>query len=318
MSLTLNSAYQYECLQTAILEVNVDFSEMISTGWRNHSDDPEGVTDLLNKNVGLVDSADKLARFGALLVHHFGGHLTRWDTAETLFTGVIEPFRAGLDDVQVLVLQAICQYMNGNQHALSTEAQAIALSPNSPFAPITLIRVRLAEALLCTGQLELGATVARTALQLLNEGLPEGSERTVAVSMNNIASELVERSPRTSDEDALMLETALVAQRAWQAAGSWVNWERADYLLAFVHNATGSHDKALLVADHGLDLIRANNGEEKVDEAFLRLQKAAALKHSGRQQESSDELERAVSLVREVGEDWLDDWFADVRQKLAM
>ena len=300
------------------MEIIVDFSEMIKTGWRDHADNPDGVTELLTKNATLADSTDKLARFGALLVHHFGGHLKQWDTAEAMFGSAIEPFIAELDDVQVLVLQAICQFMNGNQEALSTEARAVALCPDAPFVPMTLIRVRLAEALLTTGQMELGLKIARAALQLLDCGLPEGSERTVAVSMNNIASELVEGSERTPDEDQLMIRVAQMAQLAWQTAGNWVNWERADYLLAFVYTATQRSADALGAAEHGLELIKTNEGDEKVDEAFLRLQKSAALSALGRREEAAHELDQAVSLVKEGNQDWLDSWFADVRKKLAV
>ena len=61
----------------------------------------------------------------------------------------------------------------------------------------------------------------------------------------------------------------------WRKCGTWINEERALYLLALVYNRVGKHEKALKHANHALRVIYAN-GKEVVDEAFIQLAVAAA------------------------------------------
>ena len=73
---------------------------------------------------------------------------------------------------------------------------------------------------------------------------PGEAGRAYASSANNVAAELQTSgppagAPRDADYDALMLQAATIARRAWGHAGTWQNAERAEYRLALCHAAAG-------------------------------------------------------------------------------
>jgi hypothetical protein len=80
-------------------------------------------------------------------------------------------------------------------------------------------------------------------------------------------------------------------------------------------NAAGRHDDALRAAELGLSTI-AENGEEKVDEAFLSLQVAAAHKGLGQAAECGAALEKAENLASGFETDGLKSWFRSEAEKI--
>lgn len=110
------------------------------------------------------------------------------------------------------------------------------------------------------------------------------------------------------------MERAANASRLfWLRVGNWVNDERADYLLSLVHTALGRADDGRAFAERGLQTI-ADNGEEKVDEAFLHLACARAGRTQGDDAAHGESLARADALA--AGFDaGLKDWFAGQRVK---
>jgi hypothetical protein len=160
------------------------------------------------------------------------------------------------------------------------------------------------------------AAVYRAALAL-GETLPEGTpaDRAVAITSNNLASELVEAADRTADQTGLMLTAASASRTYWLRGGTWENDERADYLLALTHRAAGRHDEALEYARRGLATIAAN-GEEPVDEAFLRLSAAAAHRDLGDGEAHARELAAAETLAANFDNPGLVEWFESEAQKV--
>lgn len=68
--------------------------------------------------------------------------------------------------------------------------------------------------------------------------------RAFASAANNIAGGLRDLA-REPARDALMLEAAALARRAWERAGNWMNVERADWQAAMCHVAVGDGAGAL-------------------------------------------------------------------------
>lgn len=74
--------------------------------------------------------------------------------------------------------------------------------------------------------------------------------RAYASSANNVATELQTSgpppgAPRDAERDALMLQAATIARRAWGHAGTWQHAERAEYRLALCHAVAGNGAAAL-------------------------------------------------------------------------
>lgn len=74
--------------------------------------------------------------------------------------------------------------------------------------------------------------------------------RAYASSVNNVAMDLQTSgpppgAPRDAARDALMLQAATIARRAWGHAGTWQHAERAEYRLALCHAVAGDGAAAL-------------------------------------------------------------------------
>ena len=74
---------------------------------------------------------------------------------------------------------------------------------------------------------------------------PSEAGKAYAAAANNVASHL-QTGPRGEPaRDALMLQAATLARRAWASAGGWMQVERADYRLALCHAVLGQGAEAL-------------------------------------------------------------------------
>ncbi len=95
-----------------------------------------------------------------------------------------------------------------------------------------------------------------------------------------------------------MVDCATVSLKFWKKCGTWVNEERALYLLSLVNNRLQDYCRGLEYAVSALGVINAN-GEEPVDEAFIRL--AVARAHAGlsNRDRCSKELIKADALAAE-------------------
>jgi hypothetical protein len=108
--------------------------------------------------------------------------------------------------------------------------------------------------------------------------------------------------------DALQTGAAQ-ALRFWRAAGTWVNHERALYLVALAANHIGDAAQARDAAQQALDVIAAN-GTEEVDRAFLLLQLAGAQQRLGARDAGRTAHRQAQEIAATWTEDWLKKWFA--------
>jgi hypothetical protein len=111
-----------------------------------------------------------------------------------------------------------------------------------------------------------------------------------------------------------MRDAAEAAHAFWVRCGTWVNEERALYLRALVANALGDGAEALAHADAALGIIDAN-GDQPVDDAFLRLDRARALGLEGDAAGQARELAAADAAAANWDDAGLNEWFAAERAK---
>jgi hypothetical protein len=131
-----------------------------------------------------------------------------------------------------------------------------------------------------------------------------------AASCNNTALEL-RLGPRGEPQrDALMLQAATLARRAWASAGTWMNVERADYQLALCHAVLGQGDEALQHARRCLATCEAEGAD--ATERFFAHEALARAEHArGDAPAWAAQHARMAALLAEVPEaDGLRAWCA--------
>jgi hypothetical protein len=296
----------------------MDFNKLISDGWARHDKETATVAGELEQHAELADNADKAAALIALSNHTMGSHGGDWPRALALASRVMAPLAESPELAGPLGHLAVAQFMAGEHaKALASEAASARLSEAESLAMLIRTRVLIALALVDAGRLDEGAAVYSQTIALARvEERKLACDKAIAMTSNNLASQLLEKPARTDTENALMLSAAENAREFWLQCGTWENEERAEYLLALVNNALGRPGRAVEHAQHGLDVI-SKNGEEVVDEAFLHLTVANAC----RLQQNREGYERALSRADERAAEWTDaglkEWFSTERAKVA-
>lgn len=290
----------------------MDFDNLISSGWSEHHDDLQAVSKRLIDHVEVVSGVDQVGKYASLLLHVYGNHQGLWSDACATLEGIVSRVEGADRDPAALVSLAVAQTMAGKtSDALITEARASIAASSEPLGPLAQVRARLGEQLVTADDVDSAAPLFALAATLgASLGDDASAHRTLAISANNAASHLVEKKGRTSAEDDAMRTLAALAKRHWTCAGTWVNWQRADYLLALVHNVLHEFDEAKTAAERGLATI-AENGEEEVDRAFLSLQLASACRGVGQPEAFEQHLATAKGIAAGFDQDWMKTWFAE-------
>lgn len=292
----------------------MELEELINGGWGRHEAETEAVARELEEHVGLVSDSGQAAAFSALASHAVGEHLRDWERAASL----IKEATKGLADdpalTSSLILLGIAQeFAEDAEGAAQSFERARALARNDDLVEVRT-RLARASAYMGVGTKEQLQSEHRRAMEVVGGMQDTASvDRLVAIISNNLASHLMEQAELTREEADGMLWIAGVAKDAWTRAGDWVNHERADYLIALAHNRISQWSQALAAADAGLATIAAN-GEEEIDEAFLQLARAQALRGSGDQEGAGEALERADALAA-PWDGGLKEWYDTVRTR---
>ena len=285
----------------------MDIDALVNAGWAEHPQDPDGVAARLEEGVALVEDGAGAAKYMNLVNHVLGDHLGRRADAARLCEAAMH--RAGAEPgpgahVHLAVARTMADDAEG------AEAAIRALGDDEG----QRVRVGLLVAQ-CHAHARAWEDAARIYEEQLaiGETLPEGhgAERSFAIVSNNIASEVLNEGPRTAQTDALMERAAHAAGLYWRRIGTWVNDERADYLLALVHNRLERPAEALAFADRALATIAEADGEEPVDEAFVHLARAAACRALDRADDQEASIAHAQRLAEAFEGDGLQAWFQE-------
>lgn len=292
----------------------MEFDELINSGWGRHETETEQLAlDLLGA-VELVEDAGQAAAFSALASHTLGEHMGNWGGAATLIEGALH----GLSDAPALtstvILLGVAQEFAGDaEAAASSFERARGLAGDDALVAVRTHFAR-ASAYMGVGDSKLLIQEHRAGLEKVAAMADKaGVDRLVAIISNNLASHLLGLETLSDEESNGMLEIAAAARTAWFRAGDWVQRERADYLMALVHNRLADWEAGLKAADEALATIAAN-GEEPIDEAFLQLARAQAFNGLQEQAERDSALGVADALASEWG-DGLKAWYEEQRAK---
>lgn len=289
---------------------------LVEAGWDYHDKESERLAAELEATVeGTRAAPASWVGFLRLANHTIGEHLGDWPRAQRLADAVLADQRPSAETAKAWADLFVARLLAGDPVA-AAEAELALLNASGPdFRPAMIeTRFKLVAALVSGKRTSEAAAIYAAALDLgraLGEAAPH---RAIAVASNNLASELVEAPARSRDEDALMTAAAEAAHEFWKRCGTWVHEERALYLKALVANALGRPAEALANTDAALALINAN-GEEPVDQAFLRLARSRAHRARGDGDAAKADLAAADAAAARWDDDGLKAWYAEERAK---
>ncbi len=282
-----------------------------------HDTDPGRALALLRNLDAAALSPARQPRLAFLVDHVLGEKFALWGEALAELRALV---RLAGDAVSPAVLRhaAVAAQVAGDAAHAATWTQALADAGAAPVAKaralVALGIVGFTAGRLAAGDAGRAALRALEPLDDLHAAPADGLDPAFGAVTNNLASDLLERPVEDLTDDALchaLQAAAAHAQRFWARAGTWLNHERAHYLVAMAANALGDGATGIAQARAGLALLDAHDtaGDEQVDRAFLELELAMGLRLAG-QDGRGDALARALALAARFGNPDLDRWFA--------
>jgi hypothetical protein len=232
----------------------MDFDSFLNQAWDEHATDAAGVAERLAvSGPSLVTDEAQIAPLGNLVHHVYGEHLGRW--AE------------GLALLRRLATHAACSPGGAARAALARFQASLALcegsaderaamSASDRIRVTALAAANLAERDTPRASVLFGAALAEAERAGLDAADP--ANRALAVTANNLACTLEEKTRRSPAERALMITAAQAARRFWAVAGTWLETERAEYRLAMTWLQAGDPALARHHAQQCLAIVQAN------------------------------------------------------------
>lgn len=232
----------------------MDFDSFLNQAWDEHATDAAGVAQRLAvSGPSLVTDEAQIAPLGNLVHHVYGEHLGRW--AE------------GLALLRRLATHAACSPGGAASTALARFQASLALceggaDERAAMSASDRIRVTaLAAANLAERDTARASALFAEALAEADRAGLEATDptnRALAVTANNLACTLEEKTRRSPAERALMITAAQAARRYWAVAGTWLETERAEYRLAMTWLQAGDSALARHHAQQCLTIVQAN------------------------------------------------------------
>jgi hypothetical protein len=263
------------------------FESYIEKAWIDHATDSVSVAKGFAEGCALIKSNEQLASMAGLMTHVYGEHLGQWQsgiealenlTSHTCFISNSESDQAIKRSVAALNLASASNSKEGSRVA----------APES-FSVSDQIRI-LATALAGfdkakskrAGQLLLQATeLAKSGSSI---DMKDPANRALAVTGNNLACALEERTQLSIDETELMIFAAKVGRTYWEIAGTPLHVNRAQYRLTMALLRAGVLEEADQHAQLGIELAQ-NSGAAPLEffsayEALARVERARLRRES--------------------------------------
>lgn len=232
----------------------MDFDSFLNQAWDEHATDAAGVAQrLAASGPSLVTDEAQIAPLGNLVHHVYGEHLGRWAEGLALLHRLAKhpacspggAARAALARFQVSL--ALCE---------GSADERAAMSASDRIRVTALAAANLAE----RDTPRASALFAEALAEADRAGLDatDPANRALAVTANNLACTLEEKTRRSPAERALMITAARAARRFWALAGTWLETERAEYRLAMTWLQAGDPALARHHAQQCLAIVQAN------------------------------------------------------------
>ncbi len=232
----------------------MNFDQFLEQAWSEHGDDAYAVSVRLKSARTLLAQPVQVPALARILAHVFGEHLGDWSSAQ--------------HELAQLQEHPLCLSDARASSAVRVAQAALALAQGTVPQGAKLtdeerVRALSSASAICLGRGELGnaSDLFELCLKLVAL-LPAASadfQRPLAVAANNLACALGELPLRSEQQNAQMISAAQTARQYWERVGTWLETERADYVLAKSCWRAGQLPAAASHAVACLSLCQANN-----------------------------------------------------------
>lgn len=289
---------------------------LLYDGFGEHAADGEGYAAELEAAAEVEVPAKHLAQFAKVAAHTIGEHLSDWPRAAKLVGRLLAGRTPDGDTAKAWAQLHVTRLLAGDVAGAAEAEIACCLGAGADFrAAVVELKFLLVAALVGSGRAAEGAAIYDGALDLARTLGAAAPHRAIAVASNNLATELLEAPSRNAAEAALMQRAAAASHAFWLECGDWLNDARGDYLEALVANVLGDHATALDHVERALSLIAANGGAA-IDETFLHLARAHALRLAGDDGASASELELCDNDALAWDDEGLVSWYVEERMRM--
>jgi len=231
----------------------MDFDSFLGQAWDEHAADPAAVARrLADDALPRLGTPAQAAALASLAHHVWGEHLGDWAAGREFLQRLAQHPACTADAAapavrRCLASLALCEGRHDERPAFITSDRiriTAMAAANLAERDTDRASAWFGEALAAAGDLD--AT--------------DPAHRALAVTGNNLASTLEEKTTRTPAERALMIRAAQAARHHWALAGTWLETERAEYRLAMSWLQAGEPATALQHARQCLDIVERHGG----------------------------------------------------------
>lgn len=240
----------------------MSFENFLNQAWNEHANLSEQVAEQLTPGLKLLESEEQIPQMAHLIAHVMGEHLGRWDEGVSLMKELMKEltkssyFKPNSEGEKSLArLTASLNLASGKGHlpesfSLSDQVRTLAVA---------------ASALSGQNHISRAKSVFTQALALAQNGLEksDSANRALAVTGNNLACALEEKTEKTAADVDLMVIAAKTGRKYWEISGGWREVQMAEYRLSMTYIQAEDFQKALEHAQNCIEI-----GETNAAEAF--------------------------------------------------
>lgn len=202
----------------------MSFSDYLNQAWDSHSKSPEKVTASLDEGLKLAQSSSDITGLAHIATHVYAEHLGQ--------------YKDGL----VFILKLKDQSLNDDNSKAATKRfeSVLKICEDSKFDLSGLSDSDRCRVLALAASAKAGTKNISQAAAFFEQAesvaaqlaKTDAAVRSMAITGNNLACALEEKTNLSEDEKKLMLKAAHAGLSNWKIAGTWLETERAEYRLS--------------------------------------------------------------------------------------
>lgn len=232
----------------------MSFNDFIENAWKDHGTEPQQVANRILAGMDLIEKQEQIPTMAQLITHVYGEHLGQWSKGIEVLEHLKNKFsiESGSEEKNSLI-----RSMTSLELASGLRTDADNLSPSDQIRSMAFA----ASALCGQGKTAEAQNLFKKLLEKAKLGIAkeDPANRAIAVTGNNLAASLEEKSHRTQPEVDLMILAAQTARKYWAIAGGWLQIERAEYRLAKTYLCAQYLDQSFEHAHKCLAISQENN-----------------------------------------------------------
>lgn len=231
----------------------MDFNTYLNNAWNDHAKDATAIANKFSEGLRMVQTPNDLEQLGRLATHVYGEHLGKWTE--------------GLSFINTLSQHSQFSQGSSVEKSFSIFKGSLTLSAQSSFdlsSYSTSDQIRIlsmsASALSEQGETDRAKDYFLRALGL-GSGLSkeDPANKSLAITGNNLACSLEEKSERNNKETDLMVLAAKAARKFWEIAGTWKEVERAEYRLSLSYLQASKLEESFIHAQNCVEICNENS-----------------------------------------------------------